>query len=269
MPLNPVTRVENFLARIAGDPGAILTPITRIEKFLQRIIDTGGGGGGGPDSNAVHYTADSGKTASEKTQARANIDAAATSDIPDVSGLEPKKLVVAVTVSSGTYVANKTFSQMWTAFNGGRTVSVEMGDAEFVLSAAAPAVMAFTSVSVGSGNATLSMLTVDENDDWSYAEFAAGVYTVTVSGSTPIITPADNTIYKCGELTSLTVSNPPATGNYIIVFTSGSTATTTTIPSSVKFPTSDGSFAAEANTRYEINVSDGYAVVGEWPVPSV
>lgn len=34
---------------------------------------SGGGGGGGADTNAVHYNADDSKTASEKTQARANI----------------------------------------------------------------------------------------------------------------------------------------------------------------------------------------------------
>ena len=33
--------------------------------------------------------------------------------------------------------------------------------------------------------------------------------TVTVSGATPTITPAANTIYKCGTLDSLTISNPP------------------------------------------------------------
>ncbi len=86
---------------------------------------------------------------------------------------------------------------------------------------------------------------------------------VTVEGSTPTIEPAANTIYKCGELTSLTISNPPATGAYVIKFTSGSTATTTTIPASIIFPEA---FAAEANTRYEINVEDGYAVAVGWPV---
>ena len=85
----------------------------------------------------------------------------------------------------------------------------------------------------------------------------------TVSGSTPTITPTANTIYKCGTLTSLTITDPPATGAYVIKFTSGSTATTTTIPASIIFPEA---FAAEANTRYEINVEDGYAVAVGWPV---
>lgn len=86
---------------------------------------------------------------------------------------------------------------------------------------------------------------------------------VTVEGSTPTIEPAANTIYNCGTLTSLTISNPPATGAYSIVFTSGSTATTTTIPATI-LGLED--FAPEANTLYEINVLDNRAVVGSWAV---
>ena len=86
---------------------------------------------------------------------------------------------------------------------------------------------------------------------------------VTVSGASPSIEPADNTRYNCGTLTSLTITNPPATGAYVIKFNSGSTATTTTIPSSIH---GLESFAAEANTHYEINVEDNYAVIGKWAV---
>ena len=86
---------------------------------------------------------------------------------------------------------------------------------------------------------------------------------VTVSGTTPTITPANNTIYNCGEVASLTISNPPATGAYSIVFTSGSTATTTTIPATI-LGLED--FAAEANTLYEINVLDSRVVIGSWAV---
>lgn len=85
----------------------------------------------------------------------------------------------------------------------------------------------------------------------------------TVSEAAASITPEANTIYHCGELTSLTISNPPATGAYSIVFTSGSTATTTTIPATIL---GLESFAAEANTIYEINVLDNRAVVGSWAV---
>lgn len=86
---------------------------------------------------------------------------------------------------------------------------------------------------------------------------------VEVSETTQTITPAPNTIYNCGELASLTISNPPAKGAYSIVFTSGFTATVTTFPETI-LGLED--FAAEANTIYEINVLDNRAVVGKWAV---
>ena len=77
-----------------------------------------------------------------------------------------------------------------------------------------------------------------------------------VSGTTPTITPAANTVYNCGELTSLTISNPPATGKYSIIFFSGATPTTTV---------GIENFVAEANKRYKITVEDNYATNDSWP----
>lgn len=93
------------------------------------------------------------------------------------------------------------------------------------------------------------------------AEEAATV--VEVSGATPTITPTPNTIYNCGEVESLTISNPTATGAYSVTFTSGSTPTDLSVDPAIKMP--DG-FSVEANKRYEINVSGGWAVVGSWAV---
>lgn len=87
--------------------------------------------------------------------------------------------------------------------------------------------------------------------------------TQVIVGDTASITPENNTIYQCDTLTSLTITNPPATGAYSIIFTSGSTATTTVIPSSIL---GLESFSASANTIYEINVYDNRAVVGSWEV---
>ncbi len=87
--------------------------------------------------------------------------------------------------------------------------------------------------------------------------------TVSSSETTASITPQNNTIYQFGELTSLTITNPPATGAYSIIFTSGATATTTVIPNTM-LGLED--FAAEANTVYEINVLNNRAVVGSWAV---
>lgn len=86
---------------------------------------------------------------------------------------------------------------------------------------------------------------------------------VAVSGATPTITPAPNTIYNCGEVTSLTISNPPATGAYSVTFTSGSTPTDLSVDPAIKMP--DG-FSVEANKRYEINVFNRWAVAGSWAV---
>lgn len=86
---------------------------------------------------------------------------------------------------------------------------------------------------------------------------AAVVATVeTVSGTNPTITPVANTIYHCSELTSLTISNPTATGKYSIIFCSGATPTTTV---------GIENFAAEANKRYKITVEDNYATYDSWP----
>lgn len=77
-----------------------------------------------------------------------------------------------------------------------------------------------------------------------------------IKSETKSITPEANTIYKCRELTSLTISNPPATGKYSIIFFSGATATTTV---------GIENFTAEANKRYKIKVEDNYATYDEWP----
>ncbi len=82
--------------------------------------------------------------------------------------------------------------------------------------------------------------------------------------TTDTLTPAINHNYVyANALTSLTITDPPATGEYSIVFTSGATATTTTIPATI-LGLED--FAPEANTMYEINVLDNRAVVGKWAV---
>jgi hypothetical protein len=93
------------------------------------------------------------------------------------------------------------------------------------------------------------------------AEEADGI--TIVASTSYSFTPVARMIYKCGELTALTITDPPATGAYTVIFTSGSTATTTTIPATIL---GLETFAAEANTLYEINVLDNRAVVGSWAV---
>jgi hypothetical protein len=85
---------------------------------------------------------------------------------------------------------------------------------------------------------------------------------VTVSGTAPVITAISGVRYVCGEVATLDFT-PCATGICDVVFTSGSTPAVVTLPNTVKFP--DGSFTAEANKTYEINIMDGvYGVVMAW-----
>lgn len=75
---------------------------------------------------------------------------------------------------------------------------------------------------------------------------------------------ADNTIYTfTGALTSLTLTQATGAREYLVVFTTGSTAPTVTFPSGVVFP---DTLTIEANKRYEVSVRDGYAVAMSWAV---
>lgn len=86
---------------------------------------------------------------------------------------------------------------------------------------------------------------------------------IALTGSTPTFTAQDNSIYTGGILTSLTLDDYPASGEFTIVFESGSTPTTTSFPASIL---GLETFAAEADTLYEINIKDGRAVWHGWDV---
>lgn len=92
-----------------------------------------------------------------------------------------------------------------------------------------------------------------------------GLRAVELSGTELSLTPEPDTLYRCGELTSLTITDPPAVGAWMLVFSSGAAPTRTAIPAGV-LGLED--FAAEANTVCEISVLDNRAVVGSWAVPA-
>lgn len=89
--------------------------------------------------------------------------------------------------------------------------------------------------------------------------------TVTDLSSTSITlaSAADNTEYNYGTLSTLTITAITNPGEFSITFTSGATATVLTVPAGMTMP---DSFSVEANTRYEINCKNGYAVVAGWAV---
>ena len=96
-------------------------------------------------------------------------------------------------------------------------------------------------------------------------EVDASTRVVEITGSTPSITALSNTLYVCGTLTSLTLT-PPAEGITTVLFQSGSTATTLTLPSTVLMPSW---FYIEPNKIYEISIAHGvYGSAMSWEVSS-
>ena len=281
--LVPTTRREQLFSAAAAGSEPSFVPTKREEQLIAEIQGGGGGGGGGTDSNAVHYSADSDKTDAERAAALANV------------GGEPQKLTVTVTHSSGVYSADKTFSDIVAANTAKADIVVVYSTkkfhpiyvgssyADFVYLEAYSTDKAFK---IEQLRATSSGWTYSEVFSavlpWSDAdngqspvvdgsghynlvklEAASTVVTDLSSTSITLASAAANTIYEYGELSALTVTAATATGDFIIRFTSGSTATTTNFPASMVFPEA---FAAEVSTRYEINVSNGYALVASWPV---
>lgn len=193
-----------------------------------------GSGGGGTDANAVHYTADTGKTEEQKAQARANIGAVSIDEIGTVFTLKGSVATVADLPATGNNV----------------------GDVYYVESASAGYIW-ITSTAHPSGYWEELGETID------LSAYQLKPITVTISDTVAVIEPEDNHVYKCGELANLKIIGAPSSGAYSIVFTSGAAPTVTSIPSSIL---GLESFAAEANTIYEINVLDNRAVVGSWAV---
>lgn len=87
-----------------------------------------------------------------------------------------------------------------------------------------------------------------------------------VTGSTPSIAATDHTIYTAGEVSSLTVSSVPATGEVTIRFQSGSTPATLALPADVLMP---DDFTVEADRYYEINILDKWGLAASWEVEVV
>lgn len=84
---------------------------------------------------------------------------------------------------------------------------------------------------------------------------------VTVTGANPVINGVSNTMYICGEVSTITI-NPPADGSIIdVIFTSGSTVAVLTLPQTVQMPYW---FEVEANKTYEINIFQNLGAVMSW-----
>ena len=171
---------------------------------------------------------------------------------------------VLIDKASSTTTADKTYYEIQQAFLAGKLVVFNYDDDD-----AGWASMAFAKYELPGftayfyeGNSGFSV-TIAADDSVSVTPYSSVPTTIHVTGTTPTIALCeDNNIYECGELTSLTVTAIDNPGSFIIRFLSGATATTTTLPAGMVFP---DAFTPEANTRYEINCVDGYALAAGWP----
>ena len=85
-----------------------------------------------------------------------------------------------------------------------------------------------------------------------------------VSGTTPSITGQPNVRYICGEVSTLSVT-PPSCGSVEVIFSSGSTATTLTVPNTVKWPAWFNATTLETDVIYDIIITDAtYGAVMTW-----
>lgn len=224
-----------------------------LEALIAAKLSGSGSGGGGGAVSSVN-----GKTGAVVLNAE------------DVGGAqESLKLTATITDGpSGTTLMRGTWSgatweEVAAAIQASRLIQIDVADAGKVtllynLGSATHAVSNAFVYNVGDTlyNVFIALFINNGQHCFDLSIINARTETVNISGTTPTITPAANTIYNCGELTSLTISNPPATGKYSIIFYSGATPTTTV---------GIENFVAEANKRYKITVEDNYATYDSWP----
>lgn len=92
---------------------------------------------------------------------------------------------------------------------------------------------------------------------------ASDIAVVEVEGLTPTISAVDGTRYICNnELTTLDISG--TTGAYSVEFYTGSTPTVLTLGNGLVCPPWFDPDDLEADSRYEINVLDGFVSVAVW-----
>ena len=177
-----------------------------------------------------------------------------------------------------SYSADKTFNQILEAYNSGAVVLARAGG-DFIETG----ILTKCSKYVGAEFCFLPYVdefdvamfiyyTVTKNNVWSRhdKEIIQDRRVNDDYSSTSIVLALAEygNVYEYGTLTSLTVTDIDS-GRQIfdrcfkIRFTSGSTPTVVSFPNKMKFPQP---FVPAANTRYELQSSEGYTTVNSWPI---
>lgn len=230
----PQSRNEAILQNMLGASNVLLPPESRIEILLQMLLNQGG-----EITPASLLAAAAQLSTVQQAQMREDIGAISLDDIGTVFTLKGS----VATVSNLPATENS------------------LGDVYYVESVSAGYIW-LTSETQPNGY----WEELGETIDLSAYELKPTINTIATAITT--ITPLANSIYQCGTLTSLTITNPPATGAWSVVFTSGSTATDCDFPDSLQWQ-NDTVPTINANKTYEIIVKDNRGVCGEFPVAGV
>lgn len=190
------------------------------------------------------------------------------------SGGGAEVFAVTITTSSGGSTT-KSAAELYAARQAGKIIQATIdGNEATLLQRVFSTEAVFYAIDTDSGRVLSEVTLNDSNDSTTVTAVSwpignANEPNITeLTGATPTINPiADNTIYKAGALTSLTVGTWTNDRTFTLIFTSGSTPISLvwTNGHEPEWPSNfDGT--PEANKRYEINVMNGYAVVGVWEV---
>lgn len=116
--MNPITRKEIYLAKVAGDQVETPEPITREEMYLKKIAE-GGGGSDLPDTPAE-----------DGTYALQNTVESGTGTLSWTSGGGGSSVLnVTQTVADNVATLNKTWQEIYDAFTAGAAVNLVDADA--------------------------------------------------------------------------------------------------------------------------------------------
>ena len=171
------------------------------------------------------------------------------------------KTTIIITESNGTFTSNKTLTEINAAIAADNLIEFinENGVQGWYLGGD-NTVAQFLCIYDENGTPSLYIYSITDQGVFKIIQ-GLNPFKVSVSGTSPTISVNDNTIYTCNStLTSLTLTDI-LNKDFSVIFTSGSTPTTLTVPSNLRMP--DG-FTVEAEKRYEINVANRYAVVMSW-----
>lgn len=188
-------------------------------------------------------------------------------DAADV-GAEDEALVVTYTLGS-TVTCDKTYSEIMTALQAKQPIRA-YGVQDGFVAAALTTVAAGSAIVFTLPTGATTAIRIDHlyNDTISYQEETAiSEVTLPSTGAVSQALAAGVWYHFTGSLTSLTLTlDAAASGQlaqYHFDFTTGSSAPTVTLPSSVIMP---DDWSVDANTHYEVDILNNYAVVVGWAV---